>query len=200
MSNMNVEYQDIPGKGVVIGKRLQLPFDVAALKSMFGPVLEQTDLGQLLGELYHWITMPTTIASWVLAAALIRLPIWMSLLSAGIVLIVLKIVYQFVYAASINRVTRVMGQPLVLILLYAALGGWFVYAQDARKTMALAAWLLLDISGALEIVWNLVWAFILLLVKPLIRKLAILPEPQQVLFLIARSHAPHPSSPETEPK
>lgn len=198
MSNMTVEYQDVPGKGVIIGKRLQLPFDEATLKSMFGPVLDQIGLGQLLGELYHWITMPATISSWVLAIAILRLPIWTALLASFVVFLALKIVYQFVYSLSVNRVASAIGQPFRLLLLYVAVGGWLIYLREPKRAMALAAWLLLDISGALEILWNILWGLLIVLLQRIMRKLGLLPEQQQILFLIARCHAPRAPSSGTE--
>ena len=121
MALFAVEYQEVPGRGVIAQGGLEFRASEHSLLHYFAPILPFVSLNDLIGEAVFWILMPSTIAVWAFPPLLYikGLPqalVWMfgfNILAAAI--------HLLVYIKPLNYVVFILGNKILQFVVYVVL-------------------------------------------------------------------------------
>jgi hypothetical protein len=170
-----VEYQDVPGRGVIAQGGLKFRASEEALSRYFAPILPYVSLNELIGEAVFWITIPSAITIWAFPLFLYLYGLPLGLLLALGLHVIAEVIHQIVYIKLLNYLSF-FGNRMVQIMAYIILGIVFGFTGHGTWTIALAGVLTFYAVGLSEVLMSVVDIFL--------AKFVGIPKSDQLLRLI----------------
>ena len=118
MGLFSVDYQDVPGRGVIAQGGLKFRASEESLCHYFAPVLPYVSLNDLIGEAVFWILMPSTVAIWTFPFFLYSEGLPSALVWTLAVHLVAKVVHLLVYIKPLNYLVFVLGNGILQGIAY----------------------------------------------------------------------------------
>jgi hypothetical protein len=171
-----VQYQDIPGVGVIAQGGLKFRAREESLCHYFAPILRFVSLNDLIGEAVFWIRMPSTIAIWAFPLLLYLKGFPPALVWIFGLHILAHVIHLFVYIKPLNYLVFILGNTVLQFLAYVVLAVLCALTGHVTWAIALAGVFLFYAVGLSEI-------FVTILTFPMYL-LVSLPTSDQLLRLI----------------
>ena len=133
-----VEYQDIPGRGVLAQGGLKFRASERSLSRYFAPILPFVTLNDLIGEAVFWILIPSTIVVWTLPLLLYLtgLP-WALAWTIGLYLLA-HVIHLLVYIKPLNYLVFILGNRILQFIAYIILAAVFAFTTHIDWAITLA--------------------------------------------------------------
>lgn len=117
-----IDYEDVPGRGVIAEGGLKFRASEEYLRRYFAPILPFVSLNDLIGEAVFWSLTPGTMAVWAFPLLLYREGLRSALLLTLAVHASWEIVFQLVYIRPLNYLTFALGNRLLQAVGYLIAG------------------------------------------------------------------------------
>ena len=176
MGLFSVEYQDVPGQGVIAQGGLKFRAPEASLSRYFAPVLPYVSLNDLIGEAISWILMPATVAIWIFPLLLYLYDIPMALFIMLGVQVAAEILHQLVYIKPLNYITFYLGNKILQVVAYVVLALVFGFSGHGSWIIPLAGVFVYYAIGLGNVVMSILDLFLAMFVG--------VPKSDQLLRLI----------------
>jgi len=147
-----IDYQDVPGRGVIAQGGLKFRAREESLCRYFATILPFVSLNDLIGEAVFWSLMPSTAAIWTFPLFLYLKGFPSALVWMLAVHLLAQVTHLLVYIKPLNYLVFVLGNRALQIVAYLIVG--IVYGLTGHITWAIAlvAVFLLYALGLPEIV------------------------------------------------
>jgi hypothetical protein len=147
-----VEYQDVPGRGVITQGGLKFRASEPSLCRYFAPILPFVTLNDLIGEAVFWFLMPSTIAVWSfpLLLYLKGLP-WALIWMFGLYIFA-QVFHLFMYVKPLNYLIFILGNRILQLVAYFVIAIVFMLKGYIAWAISLAAVFLFYAVGVSEII------------------------------------------------
>ena len=149
-----VEYEDVPGQGVIARRGLKFHATQESLSRYFAPILPFVSLNDLLGEAVFWSLMPSTIAVWAFPVLLYLYGPFFGVVLTLALQIVAEVADELVYIKSLNYFVF-WGNATVQFVAYVIMAVVCAFSGHVAWALVLAGVFIFYASGLNEVLFTL---------------------------------------------